>query len=135
MQSEELAKRIFNTIDYNYSGFMDWEEFLKLMVSIRAKTLNEKINLFIKIADLDGNGMLSWDEIYDLARICLSRYITENGEEDTFLNDLCHYFTRLIFSAVGIDIESEIPLSLIKKVIKSGHQDSNLLCMFCGADI
>lgn len=51
MQSEELAKRIFNTIDYNYSGFMDWGEFLKLMVIIRAKTLAEKISLFIKIAD------------------------------------------------------------------------------------
>ena len=53
---------------------MDWGEFLKLMVSIRAKTLSEKINLFIKIADEDGNGLLSWDEIYELAQICLGKY-------------------------------------------------------------
>lgn len=51
---------------------MDWDEFLKLIVSIRAKTLSEKINLFIKIADEDGNGRLSWSEIYELAKICLS---------------------------------------------------------------
>ena len=54
---------------------MDWGEFLKLMVSIRAKTLSEKINLFIKIADEDGNGLLSWDEIYELAQICLGKYL------------------------------------------------------------
>jgi len=45
------------------------------MVSIRAKTLMEKINLFIRIADQDGNGMLSWDEIYELSHIYLSRYV------------------------------------------------------------
>ena len=32
-------------------GFMDWNEFLKLMVIIKAKSLNDKINLFIKLAD------------------------------------------------------------------------------------
>lgn len=45
------------------------------MVSIRAKTLSEKINLFIKIADEDGNGSLSWEEINELAKICLSKFI------------------------------------------------------------
>lgn len=55
MQSEELAKSIFSKIDYNYSGFLNWEEFLQLMIIIRAKTLKEKIDLFIKISDEDGN--------------------------------------------------------------------------------
>jgi len=52
---------------------MDWSEFFRLMVIIRAKSLTEKINLFIKIADEDGNGMLSENEIYDLSKICLSK--------------------------------------------------------------
>ena len=51
---------IFNTIDFNYSGFLNWEEFLNLMVIIKAKTLREKIDLFIKVYNLkifliDGN--------------------------------------------------------------------------------
>ena len=45
------------------------------MVSIRAKTVSEKINLFIRIADKDGNGMLSWDEINELTHNCLNRYV------------------------------------------------------------
>ncbi len=49
VQSEELAIRIFNTIDFNFSGFLNWEEFLNLMVIIRAKNLKEKIDLFIKV--------------------------------------------------------------------------------------
>lgn len=54
MQSEELARKIFAKIDFNYSGFLNWSEFLDLMVNIRAKTLKDKIDLFIKIADEDG---------------------------------------------------------------------------------
>lgn len=32
VQSEEMSKRIFKTIDYNFSGFLNWSEFLQLMV-------------------------------------------------------------------------------------------------------
>ena len=72
------------------------------MVVIRAKTLKEKIDLFIKISDTDGNdylknlgnGNLSADEIFKLSRICLSKYIRDSEE---FLDMLCEYYTRLIF--------------------------------------
>jgi len=60
--------------------------------------------------------MLSKDEIFKLCKICLSKYIKEDGE-DTFLDDLCEYFTKLIFSAVQIDITEEIPLNTIKSTI------------------
>jgi hypothetical protein len=30
-------------------GYLNWEEFLSLMEIIRAKTLKEKIDLFIKV--------------------------------------------------------------------------------------
>ena len=82
---------------------MDWGEFLKLMVIIRAKTLAEKISLFIKIADQNQDGTLEWEEIQDLATICLGKYIQDDGEEDGFLNKLCSYFTKLIFQTVYSD--------------------------------
>ena len=59
--------------------------------------------------------MLSKDEIFKLCKICLSKYIKEEG--DSFLDDLCEYFTKLIFSAVQIDVTEEIPLKIIKSTI------------------
>jgi len=44
------------------------------MSIIRAKTICEKVDLFIKVADEDGNGSLSWAEIIKLCRVSLSRY-------------------------------------------------------------
>ena len=62
--------------------------------------------------------MLSKTEIFNLCKICLSKFISEK-ESDHFLNNLCDYFTKLIFGAVGIDIEEEIPLETIKEAILS----------------
>jgi Ca2+-binding EF-hand superfamily protein len=49
----------------------NWNEFLKLMSIIQAKTISEKVDLFIKVADEDGNGKLSWDEINHLCKTSL----------------------------------------------------------------
>ena len=49
IQSDFLAERIFQTIDYNFSSFMNWPEFIDGMQMIKAKTLSEKIGLFIKV--------------------------------------------------------------------------------------
>jgi hypothetical protein len=127
-----LAERIYKLIDYNYSGGLNWDEFLKLMVVIRAKTLKDKINLFIRIADEDGNGLLSYEEIFNLAKVCLSKYVKE---DDDFMDMLCSFFTDLIFEAVDIEVDEEIPLSTIRQAIINGNKDSDLLAMFCGADI
>lgn len=70
-----------------------------------------------------------------MTRICLSKYIQPKSEDDDFLDVLCEYFTRLIFNTVGASLDEEIPLERIKEVILSGDDNSDLLCMFCGADL
>jgi hypothetical protein len=70
---------MFEIIDFNFSGYLNWQEFLNLMVVIKAKTLVERVNLFIKIADKDGNQSLSQDEVFTLTRICLLRYVKVLG--------------------------------------------------------
>ena len=101
------------------------------MKRIRAKTLKDKINLFIKIADDDGNGLLSKTEVYDLSKICLSKYI---NDEETLVS-LSEYLTKLIFQVTETKLTEEIPLTLLRKKILDGHKDADLLKMFAGADI
>lgn len=125
VQSEDLAKKIFQSIDYDYSGFLNWQSFLDLMFVIKAKTIKDKIDLFIKvsirniiqIADEDGNGKLSAEEVFKLCKTSLSKFMNSDQE---FLNLVCQYYTKLIFSSVGFDPETEeIPLEKIKEAILS----------------
>ena len=48
---------------------------------------------------------------------------------------MCEYFTKLIFETLEVNINEEIPLKKIKDAILSGGPNSELLSMFCGADI
>ena len=43
------------------------------MSSIQAKSKEEKVDVFIKVADEDGNGKLSYEEVQSLCRITLER--------------------------------------------------------------
>jgi len=52
IQSDMLASSIFDTIDYNFSSFMNWPEFISGMQMIKAKTLADKVQLFIKVTFL-----------------------------------------------------------------------------------
>lgn len=70
--------------------------------------------------------MLSEEEINKLCKICLSKYV----KCDDFLDELVEYFTKLIFSAVNIDIDDEIPMETIKKAILEGNQERELLSFF-----
>lgn len=86
VQPKELAIKMFNSIDTDMSGFIDWKEFLTAMKMIQgAKTVANKIDLFIKICDEDGNGMLDAQEIYNLSKICLSKFL---DQKDVVLQQL-----------------------------------------------
>ena len=105
------------------------------MVQLQTRTLENKINLFFQTADENNDGTLSEDEIFKLCKFCLSKYLPE----DQFLDNICEFYTRLIFKTVNIDIEGEISLQDIKDTILGNknltNEDCKLLLMFCGADI
>lgn len=138
MLGRENAKILFDQINSAKNSFLCWEEFLEGMRTMQVKTQADRINLFIKIADSDGNGLLSFDEILILCKSCLKNNFTFssiNFEEDPFLEDLSNYFAKLIFEICGIDLSEEIPLKRISDVIDEGHPNSDLLLFFCGADL
>lgn len=55
--------------------------------------------------------MLAYAEIFELAEICLGKYIQVDGQNDqNFLNDMSHYFAKLVYDSAGFDINKEVPL-------------------------
>lgn len=55
--------------------------------------------------------------------------------DGNFLDKLSDFYTKIVFDSVMVDYEKEIPLELIKHEILQKNENSNLLLMFCGADI
>jgi hypothetical protein len=80
------------------------------LYAVSGKTLESKIDLFIKVADTDKSNNLSKDEIHELCFICLDKILPKGGEDDRMVEDLVEYFTKLLFSSLGVDPDDEIPL-------------------------
>ncbi len=138
MLGRENAKILFDQINVAKDSFLSWEEFLEGMRTMQVKTKTDRINLFIKIADSDGNGMLSFDETLILCKSCLKNNFTFSSidfENDPFLEELTVYFAHLIFKICGLSIDDEIPLKRISDIINEGHPNADLLLFFCGADL
>ncbi|KAL4470232.1 hypothetical protein ABPG74_011843 [Tetrahymena malaccensis] len=124
-QAEEIIQRMCS-----YKSFINWQSFVQILSSIQGKDLESKINIFIRVCDADKSGNLSKEEIQELCRICLQKFLVAG--QDNILDQLVEYFTRLLFTSLNVDLDSEIPLDKIKKAIIEGHPESDLLCFFCG---
>ena len=136
-----LAMKIYNTLNILNSNFMNWEEYLTGMLTMKSKNINEKIDTFFKVIDTDGNGLLSFDEVFELSKASLERTIgdksakkDEEEEGDDVVSILATYFANLIFQLVGKPIDEEIPLDLIKEKIIEGKSAAGYLEMFICAD-
>ena len=109
---------------------MKWSKFLDCMTQINTEDFSKKLGLFFKMIDTDGNGMLSWDECFELCQDSLGLCKTEEGDE--FVNEMSEFFADFIFETVGFDKDDEIPMDHIKNTILSECEGAELLSMFCG---
>ena len=136
-QGQELAMKIFSSINTLNSKYINWAEYMHGLLTIKSRELNDKLDLFLKIIDSDGNGYLSFDEVYSLSIDSLSRSINKphsNQDDNEVVKTLADYFAKLIFQLVEMPIDKEIPIEMIKQKICEGGKAASYLEMFICAD-
>lgn len=115
-ESTELAYKIFNVINESKTNYLSLDEFLKGMSVNKSEEISDKIDEFFKIIDSDGNGQLSWDEVYEISMMSLKRSLVVDEEKsEGLVKELAEYLADLIFKLVDVDINEEIPLPKIKE--------------------
>ena len=97
------------------------------MSTLQCGTNEQKIELFFRLYDTDGNGNLSYQEIQHLCRLQLAGNI---GAVDSFTEDVSEYFTRMIFDAVNVKHHIEITLEQMKVAIFECN-NTELFELFC----
>ena len=88
---------------------MNFDTFIGIICSFKTKSIEDKIDRFFKLIDEDGNGMLSYDEIFKLCQRSFKNYeddgsgSTKESEGDEFFLKLSEYFAHFIFKCVNMD--------------------------------
>ena len=140
-QGALLARKIYNTIKTLNTECLNWEDYLNGMLTMKSKNISDKIDTFFKVIDTDGNGLLSYDEVFELSKTSLERTIGEgrkergnDDDEEDVVMILAEYFANLIFQLVDKPVDEEIPLELIREKIIEGKSAAGYLEMFICAD-
>ena len=132
-ESKSFAKSIFHIFNKNRNGYLNFDEFLDGISRIRGKDVKNKIDIFMKIIDTDGNGKLSYEEVYDLSINSLNRVVGDDKNSIEMKESLAKLFADMIFNFCGVEVEDEIKLPIIKEKILFGGPEADYLEMFCCA--
>ena len=66
VMSDEEVETMFNAVDTDKSGFIDYSEFVVAAMKEDQLTTNEKLQAAFKMFDKDGSGIISPEEIKDV---------------------------------------------------------------------
>lgn len=66
MLDEEALEKLFDSVDIDGSGFIDYSEFIMATMNEKKNISEEKLMSAFKIFDKDDNGTISADEIREV---------------------------------------------------------------------
>merc|ERR1719507_2643346 len=66
VMSDEEVENMFNAVDTDRSGFIDYSEFVVAAMNESQLTTNEKLQAAFKMFDKDGSGIISPEEIREV---------------------------------------------------------------------
>eukprot|EP00347_Sterkiella_histriomuscorum_P016078 403354574 len=138
LDNTDFLERIFQSCDKDNNGYLQWEEFFSALKLISSSDVNDKIDLFFKIVDSDGNGMFSFDEIKEICYMSMSKVSVQDEKpgDRQFLDDTAQFYAGYIFKLLGKNLDEEIPIDDFKNAIFYGNQEQKeVLSMFCMADV
>ena len=142
--SHKIYKAFNNKTNIN---FLPWENYFDGMMKLKDPNIDNKLDLFFQILDENGDGSFDYNEVFNLSLISLQRVLPEqkekpdNPEENKKIkenqeitNSLAEFLSKYIFKLVGIDIDGEIPIDLLREKMDKSNKNSDYLEFFLCAD-
>jgi len=87
VMSDEEVEQMFNAVDTDRSGFIDYSEFVVAAMNERQLTTNDKLQAAFKMFDKDGSGIISADEIKEVLQFGNNNSMS-NSAVDTIIKQV-----------------------------------------------
>merc|ERR1712083_403563 len=79
IMSDEEVEQMFNAVDTDKSGFIDYSEFVVAAMNESQLTTNDKLQAAFKMFDKDGSGVISPDEIKEVLAFGGTNQLTKDS--------------------------------------------------------
>ena len=107
IMSDEEVEQMFNAVDSDKSGFIDYSEFVVAAMNENQLTTNDKLQAAFKMFDKDGSGVISPDEIKEVLSFggsnalnksqleAIVKQVDENGDGEISFEEFCDMMKKL----------------------------------------
>ena len=107
IMSDEEVEQMFNAVDIDKSGFIDYSEFVVAAMNESQLTTNDKLQAAFKMFDKDGSGVISPDEIKEVLSFggsnalnksqidAIVKQVDENGDGEISFEEFCDMMKKL----------------------------------------
>ena len=107
IMSDEEVEQMFNAVDSDRSGFIDYSEFVVAAMNENQLTTNDKLQAAFKMFDKDGSGVISPDEIKEVLSFggsnalnksqidAIVKQVDENGDGEISFEEFCDMMKKL----------------------------------------
>ena len=158
--NQGILEKIFHSLDEEKKGYLNWDQFLESMTIVCSKSMEDKVDSFLKMVDTEGGGGFDFGEIKEICVLTLEDGmdkenppdVSESSESETespikillrnapktdidILEETAEFQTTNIFRLLNYDIDDEIPVEEFKKGIFEGDEETQkALKQFCCMD-
>jgi Ca2+-binding EF-hand superfamily protein len=73
IEDECFANRVFDLLDIDCTGYLDWEKFLTALSALDRGSRALRVEFIFKCADKSNTGVLSRDQLYEFIATSLRR--------------------------------------------------------------
>jgi predicted ferric reductase/Ca2+-binding EF-hand superfamily protein len=88
------SRRMFELVDTDNSGYIDYDEFSKFIITIIQRNIQSRLAFVFKVYDLDGDGYITTDEAKQILQSSLAEQDLSLVDDD--ISELAGVFIRAI---------------------------------------
>ncbi|GBG28777.1 Calcium-dependent protein kinase 1 [Hondaea fermentalgiana] len=119
-----FVDRVFEVLDEDGSGIIDWSEFVEAMSSLEKGSREKRTDFLFRVYDIDKDGGITRDE---LGQFFLSSLMVE---VDDTIREVSDYFVEQVFSEIDLDKNGSMTVDEAIEYIRQHPEAKDIFGMF-----
>jgi Ca2+-binding EF-hand superfamily protein len=133
-EEEILVRKIYDEINTGASGMLTLEDYVDALTTMYRKDLIDQLEFFLRVFNMKGKHILTYDDVLHICQISIKRLITNNKNDISsiaVIKSISKFFANYMFELCNSNLNGGIDVGEIKNIIKNNKKGLEYIEIFC----